>query len=574
MKSKLQVFFYSIFSGILLSVAIPNELYLTGYPFVAFIAIIPYFLSIKNSLSYKMAFWCGFIQTLTTHLLSSFWLAFFKDFAIFTLGASALGTALIGSVFSILMYIPYEIQKSNQLYKQSKLHSLFYNKNFCVFYFTSVYVLYEYIKSSGFLGYPWGTVSSSMYNFSYLTQIASITGTYGITFLVVLFNCILEESVEFLLKSKFTLNNIVSFYKKSELKYAINTFSILFILSLIYGAIQYNLPRIPHKSITTILVQQNDDPWDNPTDEEIILLSENLTQEQTEYLRSQNKEPQLVVWSEGNLQRSFPKAYSYYTNFPSTKPLIPFIQEIGSPFILGGITTKKVPIKEDKFRTKYYNSTLIFNKNGKYIGSYQKLHLVPFAELIPGFDNPFVYNLIRKIIGISAGWSKGENLTYFDFPCTLLTQEESFIRNYKVSDQEDNQPYVRVATPICYDDAFTDTIRPLFNNGAELFVNVSDDSWSRKRSSEYQHFVVASYRSIEYRTTFVRSTNAGYSVILDPTGKILASLPLFTKASLSYDIPIYKKQRTTYADYGNWLCHICFTFAFLVLILKIKNCQE
>ena len=40
MISILQVF-YSVFSGLLLSLAIPNEYYLHGVPFLAFIAIIP-----------------------------------------------------------------------------------------------------------------------------------------------------------------------------------------------------------------------------------------------------------------------------------------------------------------------------------------------------------------------------------------------------------------------------------------------------------------------------------------------------------------------------------------------------
>ena len=106
-------------------------------------------------------------------------------------------------------------------------------------------------------------------------------------------------------------------------------------------------------------------------------------------------------------------------------------------------------------------------------------------------------------------------------------------------------------------------MRPLFLNGAELFINLSDDSWSCTKSSEIQHFVIASYRSIEYRTTMIRSTNAGFSCVIDPTGKILSSLPLFKACAQSYDVPVYARKLTLYARLGDWLPLLCIAL-FLV----------
>ena len=106
-------------------------------------------------------------------------------------------------------------------------------------------------------------------------------------------------------------------------------------------------------------------------------------------------------------------------------------------------------------------------------------------------------------------------------------------------------------------------MRPLFLNGAELFINLSDDSWSCKKSSEIQHFVIASYRSIEYRTTMIRSTNAGVSCVIDPTGRILSSLPLFESCAQAYDVPVYARQITLYARLGDWLPLLCILF-FLI----------
>ena len=93
----------------------------------------------------------------------------------------------------------------------------------------------------------------------------------------------------------------------------------------------------------------------------------------------------------------------------------------------------------------------------------------------------------------------------------------------------------------------------LFKYGSELFVNITDDSWSLKKSSEIQHFVIASFAAIEYRTTMLRSSNSGYSTVISPTGRILAESPLFEEYALACDVPVYQRETTVYARLGNWL---------------------
>ena len=89
----------------MLSAAIPNEFYLFGCPVYTLAAFIPLYLVFNKIKDFKLAFTAFFIQTLTTHLISSFWLAYFKDFAVFTLGASAFGTACIGGGFGLFFFI-------------------------------------------------------------------------------------------------------------------------------------------------------------------------------------------------------------------------------------------------------------------------------------------------------------------------------------------------------------------------------------------------------------------------------------------------------------------------------------
>ena len=570
MELILQVIFSSVFSGFMLSAAIPNEFYLFGCPVFTLFAFIPLYLIFNKIKDFKQAFTAFFIQTLTTHLVSSFWLAYFKDFAIFTLGASALGTACIGGAFGLYFYLPYYSSTSkNKLNENAFKLQLFQAPCFRILYFAAIYTLYEWTKSSGFLGYPWGTVSSAMYKWPLLMQTASITGTYGITFVIVMFNAV---AAEFLML--YYGNNSLQTTKYNQTVQTAKLLGMLLVLMLVHGIAQYDKVRKPVKELTAIMVQQNSNPWDEDSDEKSILVSQRLTKEKITELEMQNRNADLVIWSEGCLHKGFPGGESYYEWFPPEKSLVDFVKEIDVPCIFGGsvIRNRKITNNGKKVnRKEYFNSALLFDTDGKYRGYYPKNHLVPFAEALPFMEVPAIHAFMEKVVGISAGWTPGDQYVFFEVPCRVTehfklpeTKDIDLNKTYSQQKLEERTPHtVKIATPICFDDAFTDIMRPLFLNGCELFVNITDDSWSLKKSSEIQHFVIASYRSIEYRTTMIRSANAGYSVVVDPVGRVIADQPLFEESSLVYDVPVYEHKMTTYARFGNWLPYLCIVIFVL-----------
>ena len=574
----LQVF-YSVFSGLLLTLGIPNELFLLGNPFYAFISIIPYYIAIKNCRNYKQAFLIGFIQVLTTHLCSSFWLAYFKDFAIFTLGASAVATACIGGIMAIFFFLPFSRKEKEGIALLSIEKPFFTDSAFRILWFAAMYTLYEWVKSSGFLGYPWGTISSAMYTWHSFTQLAAITGTYGLTFLTVMFDVIVAEaalnyynSCRWLGKDAHLEDRTPFFLSTIN---AAKTFAILFAITLLWGNYEYNRPRTPDKTISTILVQQNYNPWDLDDDDATVTKSMELSQQRIDELQKLDKKPQLIVWSEGALMRHFPRANDYYSWQPDPESFLEFVARNGVPLLTGGVYEKEVQKDEDEEPVRrYFNAAITFDGRGNFRGYYGKQHLVPYAEQIPGIDNPVIKKIFKKVVGISAGWTRGEQLAYFEIPCSYYDKPTTPRVNniniavpYNIAEQIKDTPLVRIGTPVCFDDSFTDVIRPMFLNGAELFVNLTDDSWSRKKSSEFQHFCIASYRAIEYRTTLVRSTNAGYSVIVSPSGAILKDQPLFEESSIEYDVPVYKRVITPYARFGNWLPYSCLVVFVLISII-------
>ena len=567
MELILQVIFSSVFSGLMLSAAIPNEIYLFGCPGYTLAAFIPLYLLLNKIKDFKTAFLAFFIQTLTTHLISSFWLAYFKDFAIFTLGASALGTACIGGAFGLFFFIPYYTSDcQNKLNEYSadisflSLKAIIRSPTFRILYFAVIYTLYEWVKSSGFLGYPWGTVSSSMFRWPLIMQTASVTGTYGITFMIIMFNALASEAL-----MQYYGNYSLQKKRTADILQTAKFFGILLLLMLIHGLYQYDKPRKPVKELTAITVQQNSNPWNEDSDKDSILTSQRLTTEKINELKMADRKAELVIWSEGCLHRAFPSSEGYYSWYPSEKPLSEFVNEIKTPCIFGGSVVRYSKLKQ------YFNSALLYDSEGMYRGYYAKNHLVPFAEALPFMEIPPVHAFMEKVVGISAGWTPGDQYVYFDVPCHVTenfrlpaVKDIDLTKTYAKQKKEEETPFtVRISTPICFDDAFTDIMRPLFLNGTELFINITDDSWSLKKSSEIQHFVIASYRAIEYRTTLVRSANAGYSVVVDPSGKVIADLPLFEEAALATDIPVFKREMTTYARFGNWLPYLCLVIFIL-----------
>ncbi len=541
MKRILQVF-YVLFSAIIFTAAIQNEILVWGSPFLGLFALVPVYIALKQSTSYLEASLLTGLQIFTVHLLSSFWLGNFRDFAVFTLGASAAGTGVIGMVFGCYLYyaVKEEPDRSGFLIKQQKNGATLRS----IFLFAAVWTLYEWAKSTGFLAYPWGTLVMTAYRWPVMTQIADITGTWGISFLFSLFAACIGEGILLLREIPAAYPEQKTFRFKEYVCSSACCIA-LFSAAALYGIYQLTQIREPVKYMDTVLVQQNIDSWNGGSDSEAVSVSAALTTEAVADCRTATgAQPDLIVWSESVISYAFPQAESYYRKNPYPVPLIPFIAATNVPFIIGA------PVTINREKQQYGNAAVLFDKDGKYHSYYAKMQLVPFAEVIPGAEYEWVQKFLDKIIGFSSGWTPGTELTLFSIPL-------------KTGDT------VSVSTPICFEDAFPSVCRALYHAGSEVFVNLTNDSWSMTRSAEYQHFVISSYRAIEYRTTLVRSTNSGYTVVVDPTGQVIYDLPLFEPASLYVPVPVFQRTNTVYALLGDWLPLIC-GLGYLIDIIRYK----
>ncbi len=185
----------------------------------------------------------------------------------------------------------------------------------------------------------------------------------------------------------------------------------------------------------------------------------------------------------------------------------------------------------------YFNAATVMAPNGKRLGRYDKIHLVPFGEYVPyaGLLS-FAGHLTQNVAAFSRGTQRSV------FPLVSPA----------------GGPAHRFSVFICYEAVFASEVRLFARDGAEVFVNISDDGWYGDTSAPWQHLNMARMRAIENRRWIVRDTNSGVTASIDPLGRVVESIPRHELTALTADYG-YRSDLTFYTRYGDlfaWLCGI------------------
>jgi apolipoprotein N-acyltransferase len=187
--------------------------------------------------------------------------------------------------------------------------------------------------------------------------------------------------------------------------------------------------------------------------------------------------------------------------------------ERGADLIVG------VPVRDGEGR--FFNS--VVSMGASPAQRYDKSHLVPFGEFVPpGFG------WIVKVLSI---------------PLSDFSPGPQNPKPLALSGQ-------LVAPDICYEDAFgEEIIRQLPQ--ATLLVNVSNVAWFGDSLAPAQHLQMSRMRALDTGRTMLRATNTGVTAIIDPRGKVVASLPQFTEGVLQGEVRGYGGA-SPYVRYGNY----------------------
>ena len=196
------------------------------------------------------------------------------------------------------------------------------------------------------------------------------------------------------------------------------------------------------------------------------------------------------------------------------------LTEGGKTLITGAERVEFEPNRDYRF----FNSLMIFGRDGQLLGTYDKFHLVPFGEYVP-FAAALNRFGITKLTRGQAGFSSGTGPQTYDLP---------------------HAP--PVGPLICYEILFPGAVSAQRRPG--WFVNVTDDSWFGPSTGPYQHLFTARVRAIEEGIPVVRAANTGISAVIDPLGRTIATLGLDKFGALDAPLPAALAP-TPYARFGD-----------------------
>jgi len=532
---KLRLLALAASSALLFAAGLPNEVFKYGFPLLGYVALVPLYFCLMEAPSYAFAALAASLYGAVHHASSSYWLFFFHDYALWTLGSTTLAYGVIYAVAGL--YLAFILKRSG---------------SFRPLAFALFWTCLEYLKSTGFLGYPWGLLPQTQTLFLPILQIVDVTGVYGLSFLLALSNGVVAELILLALARRGGTEEGPELPRANLARAAWNSgiaagatlrnaaFAlVLLALALGYGAFRLLSPRQVDHSITAVMVQQNSEPWRTDESEAIgnsIALARKATAEG-------GKKPDIILFSESTFQRPFEDFLPWFERHPAQDPFLPFLRSSGSYLFTGA------PIITDWEKGTGTNSVILLSPEGRQVGDYAKVHPVPFAEAIPFWEYKPFREFIQNVVGLESGWEMGTTYTLFNLPTAGGD--------------------LRFGAPICFEDAFPEVCRQFFLGGADLLINLTNDAWSRTDSAEIQHFAVARFRAIEARKTLVRSTNAGVSCVVNAEGRVVAQLPLFEAASMETEIPVYRGSGPTfYVRFGDVFARaslLLFCLWFLIL---------
>ncbi len=188
----------------------------------------------------------------------------------------------------------------------------------------------------------------------------------------------------------------------------------------------------------------------------------------------------------------------------------------------------------------YYNSFVHLSRGGEIAGFYDKQHLVPFGEYIPGGD------LLHQVGIRGFGSSYGGGFT-----------SGSGLRSITI-------PGIGTIRPlICYEGIFAEEIA-VEGERPSAMILITNDAWFGKAAGPFQHLAQARLRAIEQGIPMIRVANTGVSAMIDSSGRITGSIDLNTAGYLDLSLPP-AKSATIYSQFTEWPLIVLLIVWFRVL---------
>lgn len=371
------------------------------------------------------------------------------------------------------------------------------------------------------LGFPWIMLGYTQWNVPQVLYIASFAGVYGLSFLLA-----------------FVGVSVGWCFGEQGLRKGLRQLVIAAVAFMcVYGIGKHMQGKLAHfldnpRSLLTLqaaLMQPNIDQykkWTAEFEQEIVETLQNMGQQVA------GQEVYLTVWPESVVPGSLTE--EKYFNLFST-----IGQQSGSYQIIGSNIVSS--------ENEQYVGAYLLTPSADGMSAYRKEKLVPFGEFIP-FERLLSYVLDDiEVMGALGSFWPGP-------------RKQGLLE----------AGGVKLGTTVCYESIFPQLWREKSKQGAQLFVNITNDAWFFNTAAPYQHLAASVLRAVENGRPVLRAANTGFSAYIDAFGNIKQQSKLFTREILMAKVPLSVTHRGTfYTQWGDWFAWLCAILFFTIGISTV-----
>jgi apolipoprotein N-acyltransferase len=373
-------------------------------------------------------------------------------------------------------------------------------------------------------GFPWNEFGMALGGDLRLAQAASLVGLYGLTFLAIVFAAAPAT---------------IATEKTAHGRWALPVLALLGMAGLaLFGQLRLSGAQEAFVPGVKLRIMQPNLPQDakfSPENaNEIMRHYLTLSDKATSPLSTGVGDVTHLIWPES----AFPFILS---REPRALAQIATLLPPGTTLITGAARAgTRLP---GEARPHFYNAIQVVGDDGTILSSYDKVHLVPFGEYLP--LSGLLQSLgLRQFVHVPGGFEPGTARSMLQ------------VRGLPA-----------VAPLICYEAIFPGAVVPAGPRPG-LLLNVTNDAWFGLTPGPYQHFAQSRLRAIEEGLPLVRAANTGISAVVDPYGRLVASLPLGAEGVLDAQLPM-TIMATTYARFGD-IPFAGFILGCMIMMLAVR----
>jgi apolipoprotein N-acyltransferase len=528
----------AIGAGLLLAAAFP-KIGIAGFAWVA-PALMLFATHGKGS---GDAFRAGYVAGISFWLMSLYWLLLIPVAGFPFLGWFAL-SAFVALYFGVWTWL-----------LAGKIGSgSWAQRNFWSLAGAAAWVALEIIRAHFLGGFPWNLLGTSQYKLTPLIQTASVTGVYGISFLVV------WTSLSF-----FSAGRIIFSKPNSRFAWQPEIFLPLFVVAGLFAFGEIKLGgQNPSTSTLRVTLIQPSVPqnmiWDASANSnrfhQLLALTEKALTNKTD----------LLVWPEAALPDFDDVSYVAITNLVRT-------HHVWMIFNADDVLPKANPAGNDKYDS--FNAAFLFDPDGNCAGIYHKRKLVIFGEYIPLVRwLPFV----KWFTPITGGYEAGIFPVQFEMNRRGWWPSAKTPREPQIElDNGGGSPRqtVNAAPLICFEDMFPQTARGSAQNDTDFLVNLTNDGWFGEGAEQWQQAAAAIFRAVENGVPLVRCCNNGVTCWIDAHGRLRQIFKdgtggIYGVGAMMFELPLpdEKPAPTFYNRHGDWFGWGCVVVAGIVFLFR------